>query len=1102
MRISQELLSRIGTAVLLLTGMVPAGAQVNNASLTGLVTDASGAVVPQVKVTAKGKATNLERFSLTDNAGYYYFATLPVGEYDVTAEGTGFQPAQQTVRLETAQKGRADFRLNVSQIQTTVSVDAVAPQLSPQDASVGTVVDNTYVSRFPLLLRSWDDLMSLVAGVQGNRYTEQSGATSAGRTGGFNVHGVRSLQNNFILDGLDNNSISENVQELTTQVVRPSVDTVQEFKIITNPYTAEFGRSPGAAINVTTKGGTNRYHGLAYEYLRNRVLDANDFFSNRSGLTKPQNVQNQFGGNLGGPVKKDKLFAFFDYEGTRIRRGVSRITTVPLPNERIGDFSPGAAPGVTYPVIYDPTTGSPFAGNRIPSNRLDPAALKLFGLFPQPTLPGQLNNFARNAGLLDDNNRYSGRLDWTASSSDSVFFRYSYSDRARFIPGNFGGVADGTSTSAFGRQALTAHGIALGWNKVLSPKIVNEFRAGFSRNNSFAAQDPFGLNKASDYVPGVPVNPAIDGGVTRTTFSGFNTFVGSPDFLPKFQVTQQYQFYDAMSFNLGKHTVKAGADLRAPLRNNFMDVPGTRGSLNFDRIFTCQRNANGQCVANTGLSYADGLLGYVQSAQLTNVYFVDQRIHMYSFFIQDDFKVTPRLTLNLGLRYDFASPAVEGKNHLSNFNPANGGGIITAKDGSLENRALVQVNRKNFAPRIGLAYQLTGKSVLRAGYGIFYQGFERYGSEDQLSLNPPFLINNTPAVPSNATAPVFILRDGFPRDFLDPAKLDLHRVRIRAVDPTSATPYVQQWSLGLQRSLPWNLFIQADYVGTKSTRLTALSDFNQPINGVFPYPNVGYVEYRSPLGNGIYNGLDLTLERRFQGDLTFRVAYTLSKSIDNVAEPLNTNSGNAQDGRNYRAWRALSDFDIPQRLVFSYVYDLPFGKGKRFAKSGPLMWIVGGFRTSGAFTYAAGRPFTVGSGGSLSNAIDPFGAVTAVPNVIGTPVVVKNVDCWFYQSRSSACRSLLPGGTDAFQLQAAGQFGNAGRNIIRGPATRVWDFALHREFPIKETANLEFRWEVFNMANTVQFGLPARDFSSGSVGSITSLAGDPRVMQFALRMKF
>ena len=1081
-------------------------AQINTASLTGLIKDPTGAVVSGAKVTATSKTTGVEHDTKTDASGYYFFPSLPVGDYNVSAEATGFQRVTGSVLLETAQKGRQDFTLAVGAVQTTVAVEATAPQLSPQDASLGTVVDSAYLSQYPLLLRSWDDLMSLVAGVQGNRYTDQGGGTSFGRTGGFNVHGVRSLQNNFILDGIDNNSISENVQELTTQVVRPSIDSIQEFKIITNPYSAEFGRNPGAAVNVTTKGGTNEIHGVLYEYLRNRALDANDFFSNRNGLVKPQNVQNQFGGNVGAPIVKNKLFAFFDYEGTRIRRGVSRITTVPLPNERIGDFSAaaGSRAGVSYPTLYDFTNGQPFANNQIPANRLDPVASKLMALFPQPTLAGkQLNNFARNAGQLDDNGRYDGRVDYQPTSQDSVFGRYSFTTRQRFIPGNFGGIADGTGSSSQGRQHLTAHQGASGWTKVLKPTLVNELRIGFARNNSFAAQDPFGLNKTSDYIPGVPANPTFDGGVSRTTFASFNTFIGSPDFLPKFQVTQQYQFSDTLSYTRGKHQLKFGGDWRLPLRNNFLDVPSTRGTLNFDRFFTCQRNAAGQCAANTGLSYADFLTGYVQTAQLSNLFVVDQRLHMYSFFAQDDFKVSPKLTLNLGLRYDFGAPAVDGRNRLANFNPSGTGAVVFASSGSLENRALVKPDRNNFAPRAGVAYQINPATVLRAGYGIFYALFDRIGSEDQLALNPPGLINNVASVPQTATAPVFLLRNGFPANYLDPAQLDLTRVRIRAANPDAPNTYVQQWSFGIQRTLPMRLFVEADYVGTKSTHLNTLRNFNQQIGGALPYQKFGYIEYRDPLGNGVYHGLDLTVEHRFSAGLTFRSAYTFSKSIDNTDEQLGVGGSNSfnQNGRDYRSWRGPSDFDYRHRWVTSYAYDLPFGKGKAMASRGALAYIIGGFRTSGGVTFATGRPFTVRA--SANNAtIDPAGAHIALPNVVGTPLMLENVDCWFYNSRSNACKALAPSGVDAFATPAPGVYGNSGRNTLRGPGTAAFDFALHRDFKLAEKKILQFRWEVFNLTNTVQFGLPDPSISNTSVGAITSLAGDARIMQFALRLSF
>lgn len=750
-------------------------------------------------------------------------------------------------------------------------------------------------------------------------------------------------------------------------------------------------------------------------------------------------------------------------------------------------------------MIYDFTTGQPFANNQVPANRIDPVAARLLSLFPLPNLPGQLNNFARNAGLLDDNDNYDGRVDWDPTSRDLLFVRFSYSNRARFIPGYFGGIADGTSTSAWGRQKLEAYSGVAGWTRSITPHVTNEFRVGFGRNYSQAQQDPFGKNVTSDYIPGVPNNPAVNGGVSLTQFANF-TFIGSADFLPKSQTTQQFQWLDTISLNIGAHSLKFGADVRAPMRNIFQDEPGTRGSLTFDRIFTCQRGSNGQCVGNTGLSYADALLGYVRSAQLTNVFFVDQRLRMFSGFAQDDWKVTPHLTLNLGLRYDFSPAAVEGKNRLANFNPAGAGSLLFASAGSLDKRSLVNTNNNNWGPRIGFAYSPLPKTVVRGGYGIFYTLFERFGSENQLSLNPPYLINNTPAVASNATAPVFFLRNGFPPNFLDPAALNYKLVRIRAVNPNLPAPSVQQWSFGVQQEISSGLTAEVNYVGTKSTHLDVLSDLNQPINGVQRYPAFGYIEYLDAIGNGIYHGLEASLHQRLKHGLEVRLAYTWSKSIDNAPEELSSNSGSAPNGFNYAAWRGPSDFDIPQRLVASFVYALPGGHGHSAFSSGWPSWVLGNWNVSGVYTFASGRPFTINSGSSLGSAIDPYGAATAVPNVIGTPHIVGTVGCWYYASQNSACPA--SGFTDAFQLQSPGQFGNAGRNILRGPHTNVVDISILKDFRLAEAANLQFRWEIFNLTNTKLLSVPNNNFSSSAAGSISSLAGDPRVMQFALRFSF
>jgi Carboxypeptidase regulatory-like domain/TonB-dependent Receptor Plug Domain len=1087
----------------------PAIAQVNDASLTGIVADQSQAAIANATVTARNQATNFTQVVQTDASGYYSFLSLPIGSYVVTVKQNGFEPVSAEILLQTAQKARYDFALKVGESKQTVVVESDSPSLSTEDASLGAVISNNIVAETPLYLRNWDDLLRLVAGVQSNRYTDQNGATSAGRTGAFNTHGVHSLQNNFILDGIDNNTFSENVQELSTQASRPSVDTIQEFKVITNPYSSEYGRSPGASVVVSTKGGTNQLHGVAYEYVRNKMFDANDFFTNRARLPKAQNNQNQFGGNLGAPIVRDKLFGFFNYEGTRIHRGVSRISTVPLPNERVGDFSAaaGAPYGVTYPIIKDPTTGLPFANNQIPSGRIDPYAAKIMALFPLPNQPGkQLNNYIRNAQLTDDTDSYNGRLDWVQSASNSVFARYTYSNRNRFIPGYYGGIGDGTSTSAWGRQVLKGQTLSIGWTHVFGPAMVNEFRFGFLRDFSFAAQDPFGKNQVDQYVPGVPENPAVAGGISQITLTNF-TFIGSPDFLPKQQAPQQFQWVDTLSKTIARHSLKFGVDLRAPMRNIYQDEPGTRGSLRFDPRFT-------------GFTYSDFLLGYVSSSQLTNVHFVDQRLWMLSGFAQDDWKIRRNLTLNLGLRYDFATPALDGRNQMSNFDPtANGGagGLVTASSGSLEQRALVQINKRNFAPRVGLAYSVAPKTVLRAGYGIYYMLFERFGSEDQLALNAPFLINNVQAVASGATAPLFFLKNGFPANSLDPSQPGLlSRVRIRAVDPATPTPYVQQWSLGVQRELPWSLLGEMNYVGTHSSHLNVLADLNQPFfnpdgsvqsQSNRPFPNFGYIEYQRPVGFGKYNGLEATLERRMQHGVGLRFVYTYSRSIDNTPQELESSSGSAPNGRNYASWTGPSDFDTPHRFIASYVYELPFGRGKAFASTGFVSYLIGNFRTSGVYTYASGRPFTVSAGGARANALDAFGAVAATPNQIGTPHIVGNVDCWFFASNAkigttSPCLNLSPSLTDAYQLQTPGFLGNVGRNTLRGPHTNVFDFALMRDFPIHEAVGLQFRWEVFNLTNTVQFGQPNNNFSSSGVAQITSLAGDQRVMQLALRLSF
>lgn len=1097
-------------------------AQVNSASVTGLVTDTTGAVVPNASVTLKNRATNVETTATTDSSGYYTFASVPVGAYTVTFERQGFKRVVlDEVKLDVGQKARVDAAFEVGAVTETVTVTS-ATLLTTQEATTGGVIDNHLVAQLPLSGRNWDDLIALVPGVQVDRYTEEGGGTAGGRTGGANVHGVRSLQNNFVLDGVDNNSISENVQELTTQIARPSVDSIQEFKVSTNPYSAENGRSPGALVSVVTKSGSNAFHGTLYEFHRNRVFDANNFFNNRAGARKPQNIQNQFGGNIGGPVVKDQAFFFFNYEGTRIRKGTTRLGNVPLANEIRGDFSNAAAvanriPGGAYATLFDrvgdcralvPSAFNPngsFINNQIPAQCLDPVAQRVLALLPASNVvpgtgPLNLNNFIRNPGIQDDTDSYTGRFDWQPSAQNSFFVRYTLSDRFRYVPGIFGGIVDGTGSSANGRLNMKGQSAAVGWTRVISSRLINEFRLGWGRNNSLATQDPFGLNTLAELgILGVPDSPLYSGGLPGLSISarggtqlpggqsGFDR-LGSPDFLPKSQRTNQFQWTDNVSLTSGPHQLKFGGDVRGPMRNIYLDVPSLRGTLTFDGN-------------RTAIGLADFLLGYPSGAQLANPASVDSRLKMFSGFIQDDWKVTPKLTLNLGLRYDYATWPYEGRDRLTNLDPVTGQLFTPAN--SPYGRSLIQPDKNNFAPRVGLAYQLNDETVLRAGYGRFYMLFERAGSEDQLALNLPNLVqNNVTAANNNATANNIRLRSGFNLS-LNPASVDPRLVRLRAINPEAVMPSIDQWNIGIQRRLYGNFVATADYVGTKGTHLSVLRNLNQQLfnaagvgTGVIPYPNLGPIEYRDNGGNSNYHGGELTVEKRFSRGFSFRTAYTYSKSIDYAQEHLAAGGTGSftQNARDLHERRGPSDFDVRHRFVGSYIWELPFGKGRSYLQDGALAHVLGGWRLSGLANVRSGRPFTVGANGNS----------TALGGLRGGGLVGAFADCLRDGSLSGDERTIDRWfDTTAFAVPNPARLGTCGRNTLRGPNLSNFDASLVRTFDyFGEDRSLEFRWEVFNVFNTPQFGLPDRNLSGSAAGRISSLAGDPRVMQFALKFNY
>ncbi|MDQ3748960.1 MAG: TonB-dependent receptor [Acidobacteriota bacterium] len=1138
-------------SALFISGIISVVAQVDTASVTGQVTDPQSAVVAGARVIITNQATNINAETTTNEEGYYTFTNLRPNLYTIEIRQTGFNTdSRKSVELNVGQKARFDFQLTVGDTTTVVDVSADnQSQLQREDASLGNVVDNRRVTTLPLPQRSWDDLLTQVAGTQGDPYTEQSGGTASGRTGSVNIHGIRSLYNNFILDGQDNNSISTNVQEFSTQISRPSIDSLGEFKVITSQFSADTGRAAGGVVSVTTKSGTNEFHGLAYEYVRNKVFDATDFFTNKFGREKAQRVQNQFGGNIGGPIWKNRAFFFADYEGTRIRQGQLRIATVPLDQFKNGNFSSllganqfqifapnangvcqGTGQFIRQGQIFNPATTRPnpcFDANstdpyrRLPFIRdpytnniitnIDPVAARFAALFPSPTTGGTpnasgiiSNNFTRTPSISDDGDRFTTRLDSKINSTNDIFGRYAYGKRDRFVPGFFGGLADGTDTSAWGLTTVETHAITLGWNYVITPNVVNQFRFGYNYANADSAQEPFAEGNSSSYVRGLP--DVGQGGIPAIVISGYSPRLGSPDFLPKFQKSQQYQFTNTTTWVRGAHTFRFGPDIMAPLKLDYIDVPGTRGRFDFAANYTGLPNQTASgLIGGTGNAFADFLVGRPTNVLLTNAGVVEQRRYMYSFFGQDDWKVTPRLTLNLGLRYDFGSPSYEAQNRLANFDPQAAlaatnqaqalASLRLASDGSLENRSLIKPDRNNFAPRVGFAYSVDDNFVVRGGYGVYYNLLDRIGSEDQIALNPPNIINfNTRTdAPGSAVAGV-TLNGGIPSNLLSPSNISIRNIQLRAANPESSTPYIQQGSIGAQYQFGNNWLAEANYVHTRGTKLYTLRDLNQPLPNqptTRPFQQFGLIEYRDDNGISRYNALETTLDKRFSNGYTIRAVYTLSNSKDNSGEHLTSGGSSTfpDNARDLSNWYGPSDFDVRHRFVVNGILEFPFGRGRAFVNEGIGAAILGGWTLTGSLNVRSGRPFTVVQSG------DPLrlGSLsTTLADLVGDPTVAnQTVDNFFNPA--------------AFQTlnNSTLRFGNQPRNSLRGPGFAALDLAIHRRFGLwNENTNLELRWEVFNALNRANFGLPNRTVNGGGFGTITTLQGDPRIMQFALRFNF
>jgi hypothetical protein len=1062
--------------------------QTSLGTMVGNVLDATGAAIPQVSVTVKNQGTSATRAVITNQDGAYTIPSLPVGMYTVTAEMKGFRTAiQKDVKLDVNQTLRVDLAMQVGDVSERVEVSAVAAQLQTDSSTVATVVNNKTVEELPLNGRSFTQLTVLVPGGVGTgTATFQSSGTTV------SVSGLRSENNNYTLDGVNNNETF-----FKSYGVQPSIDAIQEFKVQTNITSAEFGTGAGANVNVVTKSGTNEYHGSAFEFHRNQHLSSQDYFSEQAKLDKPIFRQNQFGGTVGGPVLKDRTFFFFSFEETKFGRGQSIISKTPTPQQLSGDLSKDFQ-GNPAPQIFDPKTTrlvngklvrSPFPGNIIPADRIDPAIAEYNKVFlPAPNLNAPGGNFINTQSNTLTGKQWMIRGDQHFGNNNTLSGRFNLNDTQNLRPSNNFTTYNNTLGNTF-TNAMISDTHTFGANTIL------DVRLGYHRNNlQIADSAPGGLDATTAYInnfgfqgvppaknPSVPLFPQYDvSGLFSVSQSGFPF----PD--------DTYSILGSVSRITGRHLLKVGWDFRH-MRN--LDDGYFTGNFNF----TSDATSDPQNVGTTGQAIASYLLGLPNSA-LRNVGDTTaiMRKYDYSAYIQDDIKATQRLTLNLGLRYDYLGWPYHRDNKLGSFDLDTGkfiwdGVNPVTGEGPNVRRGIVEPNTKNFAPRVGLAYRIGDRTTIRSGYGIFYSGNYLWEAQG-VRGNYPYAISETQTNLNNGTTLSPLEKVFSPVLTVGPG-VDVPLSAQHIVNRHNKTSYTQQWNFHIQHRLAEDIIAEVGYVGNKGTHLTMFTNANTALPGPGdpnprrPYPILGATSIMTNDATSTYHGLQAKIEKRFQHGLTFAGNYAFGKALDNGGSGFGASSA-PQDPRNWRADRALSSLHRTHVFSFDYVYQLPFGRGHRFGASmnRAADLILGGWELTGIIAAHSGAPFNVSIGRDTAN----IGArsISQRPNLIGDPYAGagRAPDLWINKA--------------AFGEPAAFTFGNLGRNAFIGPGFFQMDIGGYKNFTITERIRMQFRAEAFNITNRANFANPDSGFDSGTFGTISGLAGAPLEAQLGLKLLF
>jgi hypothetical protein len=1080
-----------------------ASAQFETAVVLGTVRDPGGSVVPNATVRLLNTGTGIESRTTTNNTGDYQFFNVRIGIYKVTVEAPGFAAATaDNVNVTVNARQRVDVELAFGQITESIQVTGGVIAVESDSSDRGLVVTSRQVVDLPLNGRNYSDLALLTTGVRRSDYA----FANPPREGSFNVNGQRSIFNNFLMDGVDNNSYGTSNQGFSNQVVQLTPDAVGEFRVVTANASAEYGRSSGAVINATMKSGTNDFHGTAWEYLRNTSLNATGFFKPASG--KPVLQRNQFGFTFGGPVVRNKAFFFADWEGFRQREKFVVFSSLPTLQDRARTFS--------VPV-RNPLTGEVFPANTpIPANRVTPFAMRVLGELPLPNEAGaasnpRSNNFRNERADRNNNDKLDLKLDGQIGSRMTAFVRASHRKsnylQAPEIPGPSGGGGNGYI------RVLNQQ-IAGAWTYTMSPTSLLEAR--FAASKTRAGKEPPAIGgpsmEALYGIPGLPADPRLTGGLTPQEVAGFTSF-GRQATNPQWQ--HPYVYNPKVNYSLirGNHSLKMGYEYQR-IHTEIQDVNPLYGRDIYNGQFSrVPGSPNPSAFESGSYNLSDFLFGMRSEYQLVNFYVAQYRQFMHFAYLQDDWKVSKNLTLNLGLRYEFASPQWERDLRLSNFDPLTNK-LVPASDGSLSNRAQVNPDTNNFAPRAGLAYSLNPKTVIRSAYGISYIHFNRAGGGNILGINGPQVviaaIAQRPGEAGFRTTP-----QGYPAGLTDPDRFDPLRANISYIPRESPSGYVQNWSFSIQREIMRDTVVDIGYVGNSGTHLIVFADFNEArpnrpgensaIQARRPNQSFAAITVTFPHARSNYHGLQARFERKFHQGLSLLNSFVWSKAIDTTGQALEAQQGSGgrsspQSFYALNAERAASDFDQTLNNTTAILWELPVGRGRRYGSSMNSFAnaVAGGWQASIINNLWTGQPvnfsYSPPAAFQVSQTLPDWrGGISYRPNVSGPvtqPDGVRSIDNYFINANV-----LIP-------ANASEPFGNAGRNIARRPGLAQLDFGMQKSFRLwSESSALSFRMEAFNLFNKTNFGNPGVNRSAANFGVIRSTF-PARQIQFALRLSF